>query len=172
MIAQKGFGDNKNGFLVTNNSSPSPVRTPIFFNKNMGVVGSEFSRILQILYTFRILITKRSRSCESSRCSLSHPARCFLWSENIAPPHKSEKEQRSLLFLGSRFCAPARNRTSNNGLEVRSYIHLTTGAWCAMRDLNPRPFRCKRIALPTELIAQIKQNIPVAESYHIFRKIQ
>jgi hypothetical protein len=25
-------------------------------------------------------------------------------------------------------CAPARNRTSNNGLEVRSYIHLTTGA--------------------------------------------
>ena len=100
------------------------------------------------------------------------PARCFLWSENIAPPHKSEKEQRSLLFLGSRFCAPARNRTSNNGLEVRSYIHLTTGAWCAMRDLNPRPFRCKRIALPTELIAQIKQNIPVAESYHIFRKIQ
>jgi site-specific DNA recombinase len=26
------------------------------------------------------------------------------------------------------FCAPARNRTSNNGLEVRSYIHLTTGA--------------------------------------------
>ena len=65
---------------------------------------SEFSRILQILYTFRILITKRSRSCESSRCSLSHPARCFLWSENIAPPHKSEKEQSSLLFLDSRFC--------------------------------------------------------------------
>jgi len=30
--------------VVTNNSSPSPVRTPIFFNKNMGVVGSEFSR--------------------------------------------------------------------------------------------------------------------------------
>ena len=27
-----------------------------------------------------------------------------------------------------KFCAPARNRTSNNGLEVRSYIRLTTGA--------------------------------------------
>ena len=26
------------------------------------------------------------------------------------------------------FSAPARNRTSNSGLEVRSYIHLTTGA--------------------------------------------
>ncbi len=38
------------------------------------------------------------------------PARCFLWSENIAPPHKSEKEQSSLLFLGSRFCAPGGNR--------------------------------------------------------------
>ena len=25
---------------------------------------------------------------------------------------------------------------------------------CAVRDLNPRPFRCKRIALPTELTAQ------------------
>ena len=26
-------------------------------------------------------------------------------------------------------CAPAWNRTTNNGLEVRSYIHLTTGAY-------------------------------------------
>jgi hypothetical protein len=30
--------------------------------------------------------------------------------------------------LAFSFGAPARNRTSNNGLEVRSYIHLTTGA--------------------------------------------
>ena len=82
----------------------------------------------------KLLVTNNS---SPSLGIFATPARCFLWSENIAPPHKSEKEQRSLLFLGSRFCAPARNRTSNNGLEVRSYIHLTTGAWCALRDLNP-----------------------------------
>ena len=33
-----------------------------------------------------------------------------------------------VLISVSRCGAPARNRTSNNGLEVRSYIHLTTGA--------------------------------------------
>ncbi len=30
--------------------------------------------------------------------------------------------------LAINFGAPTRNRTSNNGLEVRSYIHLTIGA--------------------------------------------
>ncbi len=39
---------------------------------------------------------------------------------------KLKNEQQCSFFLT--LCAPARNRTSNNGLEVRSYIHLTTGA--------------------------------------------
>lgn len=32
--------------------------------------------------------------------------------------------------------APAKNRTSNNGLEVRSYIHLTTGAIPILKHLS------------------------------------
>ena len=43
------------------------------------------------------------------------------------PPSGTSTKNRQAVgdFLS---CAPARNRTSNNGLEVRSYIHLTTGA--------------------------------------------
>jgi hypothetical protein len=41
------------------------------------------------------------------------------------PGTKCKKSKAVLIFL---FCAPAWNRTKNNGLEVRSYIHLTTGA--------------------------------------------
>ena len=44
---------------------------------------------------------------------------------------------------GRRFAPPTKK--SVNFPKVRF--------WWAMRDLNPRPFRCKRIALPTELIA-------------------
>ena len=32
------------------------------------------------------------------------------------------------------FGAPGKNRTCNSGLEVRSYIHLTTGAFIDFYD--------------------------------------
>ena len=62
------------------------------------------NRIAQHIHTgfFYFLVTNNS---SPSLGIFATPARCFLWSENIAPPHKSEKEQRSLLFLDSRFCA-------------------------------------------------------------------
>ncbi len=48
--------------------------------------------------------------------------------------------------------------------------------WWAMRDSNPRPFRCKRIALPTELIARgttllsaKTANRPISRHYKLFR---
>lgn len=41
------------------------------------------------------------------------------------PPSNARRRALTCNFLSG---APARNRTSNNGLEVRSYIHLTTGA--------------------------------------------
>ena len=53
------------------------------------------------------------------------PARCFLWSENIAPPHKSEKDWRSPVFLGSRFCAPWRIRTSDHLLKRELLYQLS-----------------------------------------------
>ncbi len=49
------------------------------------------------------------------------PARCFLWSENIAPPHKSEKDWRSPVFLGSRFCAQERTAITLLGLDSKIF---------------------------------------------------
>ena len=62
------------------------------------------NKVTQYIHTgfFYFLVTNNS---SPSLGIFATPARCFLCSENIAPPHKSEKEQNSLLFLDSRFCA-------------------------------------------------------------------
>ncbi len=40
-----------------------------------------------------------------------------------------------------------------NDISLEELARSSRESLWAMRDLNPRPFRCKRIALPTELIA-------------------
>ena len=56
-----------------------------------------------------------------------------------------------LLYTGgfySRFfivCAPGWNRTNNNGLEVRSYIHLTTGALTHTEEYSRKGLKMKRL---------------------------
>ncbi len=42
--------------------------------------------------------------------------------------------------------------TNGNG---RNTCVLRPADWCALRDLNSRPFRCKRTALPAELSARV-----------------
>ena len=68
------------------------------------------NKIPQYIHTgfFYFLVTNNS---SPSLGIFATPARCFLCSENIAPPHKSEKEQNSLFFLDSRFCARYRIRS-------------------------------------------------------------
>ncbi len=61
---------------------------------------------------------------------------------NIVPPFKSLRKARR------RF--PHRARTKMAHLTACSFLYS-----CAMRDLNSRPSRCKRAALPTELIAHV-----------------
>ncbi len=53
---------------------------------------------------------------EGPRLRLSIPNGCYKW----------QQPERYTFWLA--ICAPAWNRTKNNGLEVRSYIHLTTRA--------------------------------------------
>ena len=79
------------------------------------LTATSLARILQILYTFRILITKRSRSCESSKCSLSHLARLFHllarntqhyqagWQNYAKSPHLCFHPCRSADFVRARF---------------------------------------------------------------------
>ncbi len=43
---------------------------------------------------------------------------------SIPASHNKNQDNYPDFYYG----APGRNRTCNNGLEVRSYIHLTTGA--------------------------------------------
>ncbi len=71
------------------------------------------------------------------------------------------KKKRRLLAVVFSFyqCAPAWNRTKNNGLEVRSYIHLTTGAseeQC--RNLFIHWFR-------THLLKEIFQSVAKKKSF-------
>lgn len=51
----------------------------------------------------------------------------LLVSKTALRPAHILKNSKQFEFFS--MCAPGRNRTCNNGLEVRSYIHLTTGAY-------------------------------------------
>ena len=56
----------------------------------------------------------------------------YLWPQECARRSPAWRGHVRKNLAQARFvssCAPARNRTWNNGLEVRSYIHLTTGAF-------------------------------------------
>lgn len=80
----------------------------------------------------------------------------------MSPPRTQARKQSSLL--------------SKNKSQTQS-VWLLFLPVCAMRDLNSRPSRCKRAALPTELIAQIYFDNSafgpnVTLSYSIFRKKQ
>ena len=96
MIAQKGFGDNKNGFLVTNNSSTRLIAHPYFLIK----IWMWWAR------NFRDLIESDDRESEKTRLAV------FCGQKTLLRLTKAKKtgarpngfiRAGSPVFLGSRF---------------------------------------------------------------------
>jgi hypothetical protein len=108
-VRREGFG-HSHGYFVS------------FLSQNIS-----FARILQILYTFRILITKCSRSCESSKYSLSHPTRAGRFADFVSPRFEScpvlKIKSPSISILGS-FIFCARYRILD--LPSRVLFHLAS----------------------------------------------